>query len=165
MAELTARQIARYEQSVARSQRRRREEKVAEQKAKAAEQRSKEARKAAREKEALRPKRFRRRSYKGIRFKKISLLTRRRYGANFTVAMRSELAWRVNDPCAYCGNPSNAWDHIDALFTGGRHEVSNLTRACQPCNSAKRTASPLIFLAKRAIVLKQRNALGSLRSA
>lgn len=51
------------------------------------------------------------------------------------------------DPCAYCGAPSEAIDHIVPVVGGGPNEWHNYTAACQPCNSRKRDRSLLIFLA------------------
>lgn len=57
--------------------------------------------------------------------------------------------WRtvlLNDPCAYCGEPSNEVDHIRPLHAAGENEASNLTGACKGCNRDKRGRSLLAFL-------------------
>lgn len=56
------------------------------------------------------------------------------------------------DPCAYCGAPSAAIDHIVPWSAGGRDEDGmNLTGACRRCN-AKKHAKPLLhFLLERAV--------------
>lgn len=52
------------------------------------------------------------------------------------------------DPCAYCGGSGGHVDHIVAKKVGGGNEWWNLTAACQPCNSTKRTKPLLRFLAR-----------------
>lgn len=54
-----------------------------------------------------------------------------------------------NDPCAYCGGPAQALDHIVPREGGGDDDWTNLTAACNSCNSKKRTKSLLMFLAHR----------------
>lgn len=51
-----------------------------------------------------------------------------------------------NDPCAYCGAPCEAFDHIDPLLHGGDHAWDNLTPSCKSCNSSKRDTSVLIWM-------------------
>lgn len=52
-----------------------------------------------------------------------------------------------SDPCSYCGNPSNSFDHIVPRYDGGALEdPDNLTAACLSCNSKKRTKGLLIFM-------------------
>ena len=43
----------------------------------------------------------------------------------------------ASGPCVYCGAPATTVDHVTPLAKGGRHAVSNLVPACQPCNSSK----------------------------
>ncbi len=40
-------------------------------------------------------------------------------------------------PCAYCGRPARAIDHIHPRNKGGTDAPSNLAPACQRCNSSK----------------------------
>ena len=54
------------------------------------------------------------------------------------------------DPCAYCGDPSEHFDHVEPLFRGGADEPENLTRACRRCNFAKGYQKLIVFLARRA---------------
>lgn len=73
---------------------------------------------------------------------------RRREG--LTTRMKAEAYWRRRDPCAYCGSPSDEWDHMDPYSKGGAHTADNITRSCAPCNAAKRATSVLVFLANQA---------------
>jgi 5-methylcytosine-specific restriction endonuclease McrA len=59
--------------------------------------------------------------------------------------------------CAYCGkqNVPLQVEHIVARANGGTNRVSNLTLACEPCNTAKGTQSIEVFLAKKPEVLKR----------
>jgi 5-methylcytosine-specific restriction endonuclease McrA len=52
------------------------------------------------------------------------------------------------DPCSYCGGFSErmAVDHIEPVSRGGDHHWTNMTIACQSCNSAKRDRPMLEFL-------------------
>lgn len=51
------------------------------------------------------------------------------------------------DPCAYCGGPASAIDHIVPIASGGDDEDGmNLTAACTTCNSKKRAKPLLSFL-------------------
>lgn len=52
-----------------------------------------------------------------------------------------------NDPCAYCGSPVEAIDHIHPVALGGEHRWSNLTGACHDCNRRKSAKTLLAFLA------------------
>lgn len=49
---------------------------------------------------------------------------------------------RDGHQCTYCGSAGSGrslhCDHILAVSRGGGHELSNLTTACQKCNSSKR---------------------------
>jgi 5-methylcytosine-specific restriction endonuclease McrA len=51
-----------------------------------------------------------------------------------------------SDPCSYCGQPTQAIDHIDPISQGGDGSWENLTGACTHCNSSKGTKSLLEFL-------------------
>lgn len=55
----------------------------------------------------------------------------------------------VADPCAYCGAEADTFDHIEPRSKGGSSFWENLTAACRPCNSSKRTASLLGFLLRQ----------------
>ena len=76
-------------------------------------------------------------------------------GSYPTPAMLAEMAYRAHDPCAYCGQPSEHWDHMHSRHRGGYNEPDNLTRACKRCNVNKRTLSPIHYLALRAAGLRQ----------
>lgn len=51
------------------------------------------------------------------------------------------------DPCAYCGAPSEASDHIVPRSHGGPDDWTNRTGACHACNGAKMQTPLLVFLA------------------
>ena len=70
-------------------------------------------------------------------------------GERPTPTMRCELSYRAHDPCAYCGAPSEHWDHMESRHRGGWNTPDNLIRACKACNVNKRTRSPLMYLALR----------------
>lgn len=59
-------------------------------------------------------------------------------------ADKDYLAVLRRDPCAYCGGPSEALDHIEPRVAGGSDGWDNLTAACKSCNSSK-TATPLLL--------------------
>lgn len=73
--------------------------------------------------------------------------------ADMTEADRAESAeYRAilqADPCAYCGAPSTAIDHILPTVEGGSDRWDNLAPVCKPCNSTKRTRSVLSMLLGR----------------
>lgn len=48
----------------------------------------------------------------------------------------------IDGPCTYCGGDATGWDHVIPLHRGGRNHVSNLVRACSPCNKAKGVRTP-----------------------
>ncbi|MBL3664521.1 HNH endonuclease [Streptomyces sp. M2CJ-2] len=50
------------------------------------------------------------------------------------------------DPCVYCGKPSTAVDHIEAVTRGGSDRWENLAPVCKSCNSKKRARSVLEML-------------------
>ncbi len=53
------------------------------------------------------------------------------------------------DPCAYCGVPSDTLDHILPISAGGRNHWSNLAPACRSCNSGKKDRPLLLALLAR----------------
>lgn len=53
------------------------------------------------------------------------------------------------DPCAYCGEPATAIDHITPITKGGTSEWENLAPACGSCNSSKGNRLLLTFLLVR----------------
>jgi 5-methylcytosine-specific restriction endonuclease McrA len=55
----------------------------------------------------------------------------------------------LNDPCSYCGEPTEHIDHIQPLTRGGAHAWDNLTGACKSCNSRKHNKDLLTFLLTR----------------
>ena len=59
--------------------------------------------------------------------------------------------------CAYCGKKDVPLqiEHIQAKANGGSNRVSNLTLACEPCNTRKGTQDVRVFLAKKLDVLKR----------
>ncbi len=50
------------------------------------------------------------------------------------------------DPCAFCGTPSEALDHIDPAYSGGLDDWSNRAGICRACNSSKGTRELLMHL-------------------
>lgn len=50
------------------------------------------------------------------------------------------------DPCSYCGQPSEVIDHIDPLAQGGDHTSDNITASCNRCNGRKLAKPLLLFL-------------------
>lgn len=59
------------------------------------------------------------------------------------------------DPCAYCGAPSTDLDHIVSRLAGGLSGWSNLTAACDRCNSSKSNHSLLGYLSRIQVVREQ----------
>ncbi|EFH90348.1 RNA-guided endonuclease IscB [Ktedonobacter racemifer] len=57
--------------------------------------------------------------------------------------------------CAYCGkqNVPLQVEHIHPRAHGGTNRISNLTLACEPCNTAKGTQDIAVFLTKKPDVL------------
>lgn len=51
------------------------------------------------------------------------------------------------DPCAYCGAPAQALDHIVPKSHGGSDDWTNRTAACHRCNNMKMQTPMLHFLA------------------
>lgn len=60
----------------------------------------------------------------------------KRGGIRYQISI-NELAKLYQQPCAYCGAPSDHIDHIVPLSRGGRHSIGNLTGACKSCNLSK----------------------------
>lgn len=54
------------------------------------------------------------------------------------------------DPCSYCGDVCEHIDHIVPVTRGGGNDWTNLTAACSPCNSQKRS-TPMLEFMRRAI--------------
>lgn len=63
---------------------------------------------------------------------------------------RVAAAWMDSDPCAYCGEPGDTYDHITPRKRGGGHDEGNLARACSSCNYEKSSRELLMFLTLRA---------------
>lgn len=61
--------------------------------------------------------------------------------------------WRKLDPCAYCGDASDVWDHIEPRKRLGRNTQDNAARACRKCNGKKAAKPLLVFLAERITTL------------
>jgi 5-methylcytosine-specific restriction endonuclease McrA len=56
-----------------------------------------------------------------------------------TKAYRTARARLRHLPCSYCGTPGPSQiDHIKPLTKGGTNSITNLVRACQPCNLKRR---------------------------
>lgn len=70
-------------------------------------------------------------------------------GTNFQNA-KIRLAWMRSDPCAYCGEQSESWDHIEPRKRGGNNADDNFVRSCLSCNIEKTSRTLLMFLAVRA---------------
>lgn len=66
-------------------------------------------------------------------------------GGNVFHAAEYRRAMR-NDPCAYCGAPATALDHIEPSSMGGTDDWSNRTAACHSCNNSKWTMPLLLYL-------------------
>lgn len=63
---------------------------------------------------------------------------------------RKSVAWMDSDPCAYCGETGDTYDHITPRKRGGGHDDGNLVRACSSCNYEKSSRELLMFLTLRA---------------
>jgi 5-methylcytosine-specific restriction endonuclease McrA len=75
---------------------------------------------------------------------------RQAYKANTSVEEREiagdyKIAAR-DDPCYFCGEPGESWDHLFPLSKGGKHAWYNLVRACNACNHAKADFCVTYFL-------------------
>lgn len=73
----------------------------------------------------------------------------RRRGGALTAAAERFLPVLLQDPCAYCGAPSEEIDHITAVAAGGTGCWTNLTGACRSCNGGKSDRPLLIYLLVR----------------
>jgi 5-methylcytosine-specific restriction endonuclease McrA len=64
--------------------------------------------------------------------------------------VREYLLEKWNRECAYCGakNVPLQVEHIHPRATGGSNRISNLSLACEPCNTKKGTQDIKTFLAK-----------------
>ncbi|GHO80778.1 hypothetical protein KSD_85490 [Ktedonobacter sp. SOSP1-85] len=71
--------------------------------------------------------------------------------------VRQYLLEKWGRTCAYCGKQDVPLqiEHIHPRANGGTHRISNLTLACEPCNSAKGAQDIAVFLAKKPDVLKR----------
>ncbi|EFH88505.1 RNA-guided endonuclease IscB [Ktedonobacter racemifer] len=71
--------------------------------------------------------------------------------------IREYLLEKWGRACAYCGaqNVPLQIEHIHPRANGGTKRISNLTLACEPCNTAKGTQDIRVFLAKKPEVLKR----------
>jgi 5-methylcytosine-specific restriction endonuclease McrA len=71
--------------------------------------------------------------------------------------VREYLLEKWDRKCAYCGteNVPLQVEHIHPKSKGGSNRISNLTLACEPCNTKKGVQSITDFLAKKPDVLKK----------
>jgi 5-methylcytosine-specific restriction endonuclease McrA len=71
--------------------------------------------------------------------------------------IREYLLEKWQRTCAYCGKQDVPLqvEHICPRATGGSNRVSNLTLACEPCNTRKGAKPIEQFLAKKPEVLKK----------
>jgi len=73
-----------------------------------------------------------------------------RYRARFrNVIIEDTRLYRTilkQDPCSYCGKPSEEIDHIEPLIAGGFESEDNLTAACKSCNSRKKDRPLLTWM-------------------
>lgn len=76
-------------------------------------------------------------------------------GSNAPSATRLLEKWQRT--CAYCGKQDGPLqvEHIHPRARSGSNRVSNLTLACEPCNSAKGTLDVRAFLANKPDVLRR----------
>lgn len=68
---------------------------------------------------------------------------RREFGGTLSTV---ELRCALEQPCAYCGLPSEHVEHCTPLSRGGTNAVDNIVGACESCNLLKRTNTVLEFL-------------------
>lgn len=54
-----------------------------------------------------------------------------------------------NDPCVYCGAPSESLEHINPISVSKDDTWSNLAAACRFCNTSKKDKDLLGFLLTR----------------
>lgn len=71
--------------------------------------------------------------------------------------VREYLLEKWNRMCAYCGQKDIPLqvEHICPRAKNGSNRISNLTLACEPCNTKKGTQEIQVFLAKQPAVLKR----------
>lgn len=71
--------------------------------------------------------------------------------------VREYLLAKWNRQCAYCGKQDVPLqvEHIQSRAKGGSNRISNLTLACEKCNTAKGTLDIAVFLKKKPEVLKR----------
>ncbi len=71
--------------------------------------------------------------------------------------VREYLLEKWNRMCAYCGQKDIPLqvEHICPRAKNGSNRISNLTLACEPCNTKKGTQEIQVFLAKQPEVLKR----------
>lgn len=64
------------------------------------------------------------------------------------------------DPCPYCEGPSNSKEHVSPRSHGGRINECNTVGACAKCNSLRRSAPFLVWLAyKRRLLVNPKGSL------
>jgi len=72
-------------------------------------------------------------------------------GMGITAKQRQRIISDSLGLCAYCNERGRlGLDHIDPLFRGGEHDVSNAVACCKPCNSSKCDTPLLVWLATKA---------------
>ncbi len=64
-----------------------------------------------------------------------------------TRALETWIKEKWNQPCKYCGSPSNTVDHIIPISAGGSHTWANIQLICDACNTAKHDMPEQKFLA------------------
>jgi 5-methylcytosine-specific restriction endonuclease McrA len=71
--------------------------------------------------------------------------------------VREYLLEKGNRTCSYCGAKDIPLqiEHIQPRAKGGTNRISNLSLACEPCNTAKGTLDIAVFLKKKPEVLKR----------
>jgi 5-methylcytosine-specific restriction endonuclease McrA len=57
--------------------------------------------------------------------------------------------------CAYCPSPATSMDHVVPRVNGGLHTKSNVVPACASCNSSKKDASLINWVARSAPRLQE----------
>lgn len=89
------------------------------------------------------------RSYTRANPGKIRKYSLRRQSAPFDSDALAYCAILLNDPCSYCGEPTDSIDHITAVTVSVSSDWTNLTASCKRCNSRKGTKSLMRFLARQ----------------
>lgn len=69
-------------------------------------------------------------------------MNRRARAAGAPGFLRASDMFPPNTPCAYCGEPGTATDHVIPLSRGGSNTTDNIVPCCIPCNSSKRNKLP-----------------------